>query len=328
MIEIVLSLALAIATGLVWGTVVRLVPAADPERATSGALAPRLHNGDGVGRLLRGPLEPYSATRPTLILALVAILIATTILGVFAVMIHANTGVVTLDVEITRWAAAHATPTSLKVFGYLTQAGGIVVITAAALATVAYAVRRPGRWSAVLFIVLVVGGQLLLANVLKIVIGRVRPNLPPFDVFSGHAFPSGHTTAAAAVWPAVALILSRGRSRRAWAILAGLAVSLGVAVACSRIFLGAHWTSDVLGGLVLGWMWFGLCALALGGAVLGASPRTKQAVAVSCEPERPTIGLTDQEVRDQLDQLTGALPIVPCGSSLPPDIRSVSTETS
>lgn len=287
MIEIGLSLALAIATGLVWGTVVRLVPAADPERATSGALAPRLHKGDGVGRLLRGPLEPYSATRPTLILALVAILIATTILGVFAVMIRTNTGVVAVDLAITRWAAAHATSTSLKGFGYLTQAGGIVLITAAALATVAYALRRPGRWSAALFIVLVVGGQLLLANVLKIAIGRVRPDLPPFDVFSGYAFPSGHTTAAAAVWPAVALILSRGRSRRASAVLAGAAVGLAVAVACSRVFLGAHWTSDVIGGLILGWAWFGLCAVAFGGRVLLQSgPRTEEAAAASREPER------------------------------------------
>lgn len=287
MIEVVLSLALAIAAGFVWGPIVRLLPEADSERATPGELAARLRKGNRVGRLLRRR-QPYSATGPTPMLALVAVLIAATVLGVFAAMIRANTGVVTVDLEVTRWAAAHATSTSLKVFDHLTQAGGIVVIPAAAVATIAYAARGPGRWSAVVFIVLVVGGQLLLANVIKIAVGRIRPDLLPFHLFSGRSFPSGHATAAAAVWPAVALVLSRRRSHRARAILVGVAVGLAVAVACSRVFLGAHWTSDVIGGLILGWTWFGLCAVAFGGHVLLRSgPRTEEAAAAPGEPEGP-----------------------------------------
>ena len=56
------------------------------------------------------------------------------------------------------------------------------------------------------------------------------------------------------------------------ALLAGGAVTIAVAVACSRVMLGLHWMSDVIAGLAFGWAWFGICAIAFGGRflVLGA----------------------------------------------------------
>ena len=56
-------------------------------------------------------------------------------------------------------------------------------------------------------------GQLALANLVKYAVERVRPDVPPFHVFTGPSFPSGHATAAAATWAAVALVLSRGARR-------------------------------------------------------------------------------------------------------------------
>ena len=274
MIQLILTLVFAVAAGLVSGTFVHLLPRANPQRVTSRDLATRPGKSSWAKTLLRGRLDPYAATGLPLTPVLVAALITATVLGIFAAMIHANTGVVTLDLVITHWAAANATGTSLDLLGYLTQAGGTIVITVITLAAIAYAMRRPDRWSAILFILAVVGGQLLFANVLKTAIGRTRPDLPPFSIFSGRAFPSGHATAAAAVWSTVALIVSRGRSRRARAMLVGGAVCLAVAVACSRVFIGAHWTSDVIGGLILGWTWFGLCAVVLGGHVLTSAKKT------------------------------------------------------
>ena len=59
------------------------------------------------------------------------------------------------------------------------------------------------------------------------------------------------------------------------ALLAGGAVTIAVAVACSRVMLGLHWMSDVIAGLAFGWAWFGICAIAFGGRflVLGAPVR-------------------------------------------------------
>jgi undecaprenyl-diphosphatase len=116
--------------------------------------------------------------------------------------------------------------------------------------------------------VLVVAGQFALSNAVKAVVGRVRPDAPPLHVLHGPSFPSGHATAAAATWAAVALVLGRRASPRWRAVLAGAAAAIAVAVACTRVFLGAHWTSDVVGGLLLGWTWFAVCAVAFGGRIL------------------------------------------------------------
>ena len=159
------------------------------------------------------------------------------------------------------------------------MAGSTLVVIAAGVTTAAYALRAWRRWSAVLFLLTVLAGQLALANLVKYTVERVRPDAPPFHVLTGPSFPSGHATAAAATWAAVALVLSRGRSPRVRATLGGIAVGIAVAVACSRVFLGAHWTSDVIGGLLLGWTWYAICAVAFGGRLLRLGAPAEQAAA-------------------------------------------------
>jgi membrane-associated phospholipid phosphatase len=86
-------------------------------------------------------------------------------------------------------------------------------------------------------------------------------------------------------------VLGRGRSVRARAILAGVGAAIAVAVACSRVFLGAHWTSDVVGGLVLGWTWFAVCAVAFGGRVLRLGEPAAEARVESAARETTDRGL-------------------------------------
>ena len=95
-----------------------------------------------------------------------------------------------------------------------------------------------------------------------------QPDLGPLGPLGTPSFPSGHSTAAAATYAALALVLGRDRTPRARSVLAGIAVGIAVAVAGSRVLLGVHWFSDVVAGLALGWTWFALCAVAFGGRVL------------------------------------------------------------
>ena len=117
------------------------------------------------------------------------------------------------------------------------------------------------------FLVVVIGGQALATELIKGLVGRPRPEL---GLLAGldPSFPSGHTAGAAATFAACAVVLGRGSSPRVQATLTGVGAGLAVAVGASRVLLGVHWFSDVVGGLILGWAWFALAALAFGGRLL------------------------------------------------------------
>jgi undecaprenyl-diphosphatase len=110
----------------------------------------------------------------------------------------------------------------------------------------------------------------------KDLVDRVRPTLNPVAATLGPSFPSGHSSTAAALYAATALLLGRRRGHTARAVLAGGAVGIAVAVACSRVLLDVHWLSDVIAGLTLGWAWFAVCSIAFGGRLLrwGATAET------------------------------------------------------
>jgi undecaprenyl-diphosphatase len=276
--ELVIAAVISVFVGLTWAFVVHTIPQADPAGSAARRIGEELAERRRVRRFLRARLDPRAATGLALTIAMVAVVLVGVVFGVFVAMIRQNGGVVNVDVAVTTWAASHATNLTLTVFGWVTLAGSTVGIILVAVVTTVYAVRRWRRWSVALFFVLVVGGQFVLSNAIKLAVARVRPDAPPLHVLSGPSFPSGHATAAAATWAAVALVLSRGGSPRSRAALAGSAAAIAVAVACSRVFLGAHWTSDVVGGLLLGWMWFSVCAVGFGGRVLRLGEPAEAAV--------------------------------------------------
>jgi membrane-associated phospholipid phosphatase len=293
-VELLIAAVLSVAAGVARGLAATALPHADPARAASRRVASEIQEHRGVRRFVRSRLDPAAAAGLGLTVALVGVVIVFVVFGVVIAMIRSSSGVVSLDLTVTRWAAAHATSLSLSVFGWITLAGGTVVVVAVAVVTTVSAWRRRGHWSVALFFLVVLAGQLALSNLVKVAVERVRPDMPPLHVLSGPSFPSGHATAAAATWAAVALVLSRGASPRTRAVLAGAAVAIAVAVACSRVFLGAHWASDVVGGLLLGWTWFGLCAVAFGGRVMRLGAPVEEAAPV---PERPTEATHSSAVR-------------------------------
>lgn len=114
-----------------------------------------------------------------------------------------------------------------------------------------------------LYVVVARVGAIVLSQGLKALLGRVRPVFDePVAVADGGSFPSGHSLGSAAFYLTtlvVLLPLLRGGARRlAWA-LGAAAVLLPVLVAASRVLLGVHYLSDVVGGLLLGAGWAVLC---------------------------------------------------------------------
>jgi len=80
------------------------------------------------------------------------------------------------------------------------------------------------------------------------------------------------------------LILARRRGARVRALLAGSAAAIAVGVAASRVLLDVHWLSDVIAGVMLGWAWFALCAVAFGGRRLAFAEPLEQAAAETSAP--------------------------------------------
>ncbi len=119
------------------------------------------------------------------------------------------------------------------------------------------------RWRLVGLLLAAVVGATILSTGLKKVFDRERPEMalrlmPTSDM----SFPSGHSTLAAALFLTVGLLLSEAsKSRREKVYFLSWAVALTVLVGLSRIYLGAHYPTDVLAGWCVGTAWALVCSL-------------------------------------------------------------------
>jgi membrane-associated phospholipid phosphatase len=249
-----------------------------PSLGAAKAVGREIGHHSRLRRSLKSRLNPEAATGLALTIGLVLVLAGGLAIGVLAYLVRSNATLVRLDASVAAWGDDHAGPVSEKGLNAITQLGGtyLIVGLAVVVAIVGY-VRRPNRWIPV-FLLTVLLGQLLLSNVIKELLDRARPTFNPIAETLGPSFPSGHSTAAAAFWAAAALVLGRGTSPRARALLAGGAAGIAVAVASTRVLLDVHWLSDVLAGLALGWAWFALCSIAFGGRFLQFGAAAKKAV--------------------------------------------------
>ena len=226
----------------------------------------------------RSRLDPNSATGLLLSAAIVVFIVGSVAVAIVLVMIHTNSGFARLDRSVSLFGAHHATALSTRFLRIYTQLGGALVIVPLAVIVAIVETMRQRSFAVITFLTLVVGGQFLVANVIKSIVGRARPHFDQLTGFSGPSFPSGHAVASAACLAAFALVIGRRRSLKLRAVLAGLAVGLATGIACCRVMLGVHWLTDVLGGLALGWAWFALCSIAFGGYQLrfGAPAKTAE----------------------------------------------------
>jgi undecaprenyl-diphosphatase len=156
-----------------------------------------------------------------------------------------------------------ATPglTALMVFASVWGAPSRLAILAA-LATVAFLLRHWTR-GAILVVVTLLGASLLDGG-LKLLWGRQRPSafFEHYPSPTSFSFPSGHALFATAFFGGLAALLYR-RLGRTWLRVAVItaAVLIILLIGVSRIYLGVHYPSDVLGGFAAGTVWVGAVAL-------------------------------------------------------------------
>ncbi len=156
-------------------------------------------------------------------------------------------------------AGHHALVAVVKAVTWLGSDGVLWAIIGASAIFLAF--RR--RWRLVLYLLVTGAGALVMDPILKDLVGRLRPVVAhPIAHGGGNSFPSGHSLGSIVCYGAVFLVFlpaARGRWRTGFtAVIVTLVALIGI----SRILLGVHYLSDVLGGWTLGITWLGVTAFA------------------------------------------------------------------
>lgn len=140
----------------------------------------------------------------------------------------------------------------------LSHIGGTIAVAAVAGLGSAWLFVK-GHKRAALRLAATIAACAVVIVVTKIIFERPRPDVFPWlDHPSGDSFPSGHSLAGVLFFPLIALTARDVYRTPGW--LVALALVLGLAIGLSRVYLGVHWPTDVLGGFALG---LALLALAL-----------------------------------------------------------------
>ena len=140
--------------------------------------------------------------------------------------------------------------------------GSVTVLMAVVLAACGYLLLKRRALEALL-LVLAAGGGLAISQALKTVFERDRPP----DIYRSaevlnQSFPSGHAMLSAVVYLTLGAMLARATSQwRVRVYVMSVAILIALLVGLTRVHLGVHWASDVLGGWCAGAAWATLCWL-------------------------------------------------------------------
>ncbi|MFL5864924.1 MAG: phosphatase PAP2 family protein [Solirubrobacteraceae bacterium] len=168
-----------------------------------------------------------------------------------------SNGSTPIDSSITSWMVAHRAHGVTAVARLLSVVGSQLVLAPVAAVTVALLLGRR-RFVVALFLGAAWAGAIGLYSLTKHFVARMRP---PADIRLVHvdssSFPSGHATQSLATFVLLAALaavaVARVRSTAAVAVALGLAGGVG----WSRVYLGAHWSTDVIAGWLMGAAWVG-----------------------------------------------------------------------
>lgn len=161
-----------------------------------------------------------------------------------------------LDVAVLRALAAHRTALWTELFRAATFLGSWPFVSGATLCACVAALIARRRYAA-LTLALSMLGILPGVVLLKLLYARPRPDVVAhLDVVDSASFPSGHAMAASIFFGTLAILAARDLPRDAHrALIAWCALGLIGLVALSRVYLGVHYPSDVLGGVLVGTTW-------------------------------------------------------------------------
>ena len=180
-----------------------------------------------------------------------------------SIQVYGSGWLTSFDGPVTDWMVDHRSGALNQIAVAVTDLGSPV---ATALLGITCGVLISWRARSVvpgLIVIGTVGGAAVASTVIKALVGRERP---PTNIQvlleTGHSVPSGHVTGTAALFGIAVLVVSVDRTAAVKRLLMLLAVTVTVVVALTRLYLGAHWLTDVIAGAILATL-----AVTVGGAL-------------------------------------------------------------
>lgn len=187
----------------------------------------------------------------------IALAAAALFVAVLLLVTSSSPGLLRLDrataTDLHRYALRH--PGFTTTMRLLSDSGKTVVwFTVMALVAGWLAWRRLRRLA--LFVLVTVLGSSLLNNLVKLVVNRARPHLSdPVAVAAGKSFPSGHSQAAIVGYGVLLAVFLPIIPRRWRPVAAAAGAVMALLIGFSRIALGVHYLSDVIGAFLIGTVW-------------------------------------------------------------------------
>ncbi|MDN3721432.1 phosphatase PAP2 family protein [Roseibium salinum] len=152
------------------------------------------------------------------------------------------------DIAIRNLFDSLRTPGGDRIMVFMTTLGDGIVVTFATGAVAAYLFLRKA-WRRGTGFVIAMAGTALFVPLLKLMLHRSRP----MELYTGadaYSLPSGHATLNAVLFGICAVLVAHDLSRWAKAAIFTVTATLVITIGFSRVYLGAHWMSDVLAGLL------------------------------------------------------------------------------
>ncbi|WP_428645399.1 VTT domain-containing protein [Roseibium sp.] len=154
------------------------------------------------------------------------------------------------DLAILNLFDSLRTPAGDRIMVFMTTLGDGVVVAAVSIAVAAYLFLRKA-WRRGTGFAIAMAGTALFVPLFKLLLHRSRP----IELYAGadaYSFPSGHATLNAVLFGICAVLVAHDLKRWAKAAIFTVTATLVITIGFSRIYLGAHWMSDVLAGLLFG----------------------------------------------------------------------------
>lgn len=183
----------------------------------------------------------------------------------------------TFDDTVMRWIGDHQSRIVESIMLEITVLGTGTVVGMIVLIAGTFLWLNSRKHSAVLLVAATVGG-LILDSLLKLGFARPRPRIFEWGTQAvSSSFPSGHAMSSVIVYGTVAYLAARLQRQPASRVVTFVLAALIIAaISVSRVYLGVHYPSDILAGLLIGLAWAGFCMALLEAAQLYARRNAPQ----------------------------------------------------